>query len=225
MTRRGRRLLALLLALLVAPAAGCGGEDARDDAGARRRAAHARLMSAGARVFAEQCQTCHPLLGRPNDDVHSDYAPPLDLDQVSLSRAYVRQRVESGGVAMGGFRGTIPEAEFEAVVAYVHEMAGRDVAAPRGVSRAELAAGRRVYDEHCQRCHAIAGRPATDGNPIWVGTDFAQVRPSVLFVEQIVRDGQREAMPSFRDRLTLDEIRAVALYVNATARGGRPAGP
>lgn len=223
MSRRRRRLLGLAAALLLASAAGCGGEGPRDDAGARRRAAHARLMRAGERVFAEQCRTCHPLLGRPNDEVHSDYAPPLDLDQVSPSPAYLRQRVESGGVSMGGFGGT--PSELRAVVAYLLEVGGREVSPPAKVGAADRALGRAVYAERCQRCHQLDGRPATRPNPIWQGTDFDQLRPGVLYVERMVREGQREAMPAFRDRLSLEAIRAVALYVNDAARGGRPGGP
>lgn len=222
MTGRAHRLVllaaALLAALLASLATGCGGgEGGGGDATSAQRAARARMMGLGARVFAEHCQTCHPLLGEPNTDIHSD-APELNLDEVDPTTAYVRERLESGGVGMGAFSGTLREPEFRAVLAYVVDVAGRDVTVPRGTSDAELAEGRRIYLEHCQRCHAIDGRPANRPNPIWVGTDFEDVRPSVLFIEQRVREGQREAMPAFRDRLRLEQIRAVALYVNAAAR-------
>ena len=209
MIRRAGRLAALLAVL----AAGCGEDRAQTVA---ERAPSQRVMRAGARVFAEHCQTCHPLLGRPNADPHSDYVPPLDLDEVQPSAAYVRAMVQSGKIAMGGFTGT--PAELDGVVTYVTEVAGGAVTVPSDTSEAELATGRRVYAEHCQRCHVLDGRPATKPNPIWVGTSFDDVRPSVAFAERIVRDGQREAMPSFRDRLSATEIRAVALYLNAEAR-------
>jgi len=44
----------------------------------------------------------------------------------------------------------------------------------------------------------------------------------VPWTERIVRDGLRIAMRPLRDRLTLRETRALALYVNAAARGGMP---
>jgi mono/diheme cytochrome c family protein len=216
-----RRALAVLLAALAAlPAAGCGGADASRPA-AREPTAHARLLRAGARVFAERCRACHGLLGRPNTHVHTDYPPGLDLDQVDPAPAYARERVRSGGVAMGGFDGALSAARQRAVVAYVLAVGGRETSAPRGTRPAEYARGRALYDQRCQRCHALAGRPATRPNPIWAATDFDRVRPGVLWVERVVREGLRIAMPSFRGRLSLRQTRAVALYVNAAARGGR----
>jgi mono/diheme cytochrome c family protein len=205
-----------VFALLALFASGCGTSDERAEH-PRTSAPDPRVMRAGARVFAEQCQTCHPLLAKPNTEVHTD-APPLDLDEVKPSRAYVRAMVAYGKVAMGGFSGVIDDAELRAVVTYVTEVAGSDVTVPTDTTAAELTAGRRVYDERCQACHELGGRPPTDPNPIWMATDFDDVRPSVLYTERMVREGQREAMPSFRGRLTPEEIRAVALYVNARAR-------
>lgn len=223
--RHGRRLArraAVLLALLAALAAGCGGEGAPDGAAQEQKA---QLMRAGARVFAEHCQTCHPLLGRANTRVHTDYPPGLDLDQVSPAPAYAKRIVSAGHVAMGSFDSTLSAEQQRAVVAYVLEVGGRDVLVPEGVSEVQVERGRRLYDEHCQACHKLEGRPATEPNPIWVATDFDELRPSVIHTERLMREGQFEAMPSFRDRLDLFQMRAIALYVNRAARGGPPDSP
>lgn len=204
--------LALLAAALLGALGGCGGASPRH----AQSAAEARLMRLGAQVFAQRCATCHALLGRPNADVHTD-APPLDLDQVRPTRAYVLQRLAQGGVGMGGSASGLSAARLRAVVAYVLAVGGREVTVPGHVAAATLARGRALYDEHCGRCHAIAGSRPTRPNPIWVATDFGDVRPSVLYVEQKVREGQREAMPSFRGRLSPAAVRAVALYVNRAA--------
>ncbi len=210
------RAALVLLALLAI--GGCGGASGRaSPPRATAAAARARLMRLGAAVFAEHCATCHPLLGRPNVDVHTD-TPPLDLDQVRPTRAYTLRRLAAGGVGMGSFEGELDAARLSAVAAYVLAVGGREVTVPERVPSAVLARGSAVYEEHCQACHAIAGRPATRPNPIWAGTSFEDVRPSVLYVEQKVREGQREAMPSFRDTLRGEDVRAVALYVNRSAR-------
>jgi mono/diheme cytochrome c family protein len=209
-------LAGLLAALLLLPSA-CGSAG-RPRGRSSAAAAHARRMRTGAGVFAERCSTCHPLLGRPNTDVHTDYVPPLDLDQVRPAAAYARAIVESGKVAMGSFGSELDAGRLDAVVRYVAEVSGREVTVPSGTPSAQLAAGARLYGQHCAGCHAIAGSRPTHPNPIWPATDFADVRPSVLYVEQKVREGQTEAMPAFGDRLTPQQIRAVALYVNATAR-------
>lgn len=216
-----RRAPGVLVALLLALSAiACGG--AQKPAGGGERA---RLLRLGARVFDEHCAVCHALLGRPNSHVHTDYPPGLDLDQVDPTPAYVRARIKQGGVAMGGFEGILDAREQRAVAAYVLAAGARETAVPRGTRQISLTRGRALYDEHCQRCHALAGRPPTDPNPIWVATDFDEVRPGVLWVERIVREGLRIAMPSFRDRLTLRQTRAVALYLNEAARGGDAARP
>ena len=213
----------LLAALLLA--GGCGSSD--QSATGRDTAARAQLIRSGARVFAASCQTCHALLGKPNTKVQVD-ALPLSLDEVKPSRAYVLSRLESGGVGMGAFSSGLSAADRRAVAEYVLAVAGRDVSAPPGgATGAQLAVGRTLYARDCQSCHKLLGRGPTHPNPIWTGTDFDLVRPGVLYVEQKVREGQVQAMPSFRDRLSWEQVRAVAVYVNAMAlgragaRGGR----
>jgi len=214
-------LAAGLVALLLA-AGGCGGESSHTSVARAQAAARARLMRLGARVFAEHCQSCHPLLGVPNQKIQVD-ALPLDLDHVRPSRAYVLSRLQSGGVGMGAFSTALSAAQQRAVTEYVLAVGGRDVRPlPGGASGAQLAAGRALYAQHCQQCHELGGRRPTHPNPIWPGTDFDLLRPSILYVEQKVREGQREAMPSFRHTLTWEQTRAVAVYVNAAALRGRP---
>jgi mono/diheme cytochrome c family protein len=217
------RAAAVLVALLVvAQLLGCGSEQApRDASHAQQR----KQLQLGASVFAEHCQTCHPLGGRPNTHVHTDYAPALDLDQVAPSRAYAQERVRLGGVGMGAFDGTLTTREQRAVVDYVLAIGASETSVPHGTGQAEMARGRAIYGNYCQSCHELAGLHPTNPNPIWVGTNFDDVRPGVLWIERLVREGLREGMPSFRDRLSLRQTRAVALYLNAAARGGPAARP
>lgn len=209
-------LAAGLIALLFA-AAGCGGEGSHKSAATAQATARARVMRLGAQVFAQRCATCHPLLGHPNTEYHDD-APPLDLDQVRPTRTYVLARLGGGGVGMGGVGSDVSPAGIQAVTAYVLAVGGREVTVPAHVPAAVLSQGSALYAQHCQSCHQIAGRHPTHPNPIWEGTDFEGVRPSVAYVEQKVEEGQREAMPSFRGRLSREQVRAIALYVNRAAR-------
>lgn len=214
--RGGAARAALLLCALLAASlvlGGCGGESAHTKAVRAQAAARARELRLGAQVFAQRCAVCHPLLGQPNTAYHSD-APPVDLDQVRLARAYATAMVAGGRVGMGSFSQELGPQRLRAVVEYVLAVGGREVGVPSNVPAAVLARGRAVYDERCQRCHAIAGRKPTRPNPIWQAPGFEAVRPSVGYVEQMVREGQRQAMPSFR-RLPGEDVRAVALYVNA----------
>jgi len=219
MSRCGFAALLAAASLLTA-ASGCGEE--QKTTGGGRAQAHARMMRVGARVFAEHCQTCHPLLGRPDGAVHSDFYPGLDLDQVSPTPAFARRIVRTGYVGMGSFEGVLSAAQQRAVVDYVLEVGGREVIPPPDVSDAMLTRGRTLYDQHCQSCHQLRGVPPTRPETDWIGTNFDELRPGVPWTERIVRDGLRIAMRPLRDRLTLRETRALALYVNVGARGGMP---
>ena len=209
-----RAALALATLLAVLLAAGCGGESAQQKAARAAAAEHAHTMRLGARVFAENCATCHPLLGRPNVDFHPD-APPLDLDQVRFRRAYATQMVQNGRVAMPGM-GQLGEAKIEAVVDYVMAVGGRETYPPAHLRAAELQQGRALYDAHCLGCHAILGRGGDRPNPIWQAPAFEDVRPGVLYTESKIREGQGEAMPAF-PRLEIGQLRAIAVYANAMA--------
>ena len=216
---QGVVLAALLLTLLAA--GGCGGESAQQKAARAAAAEHARMMRLGAQVFAERCATCHPLLGRPNVDVHSD-APPLNLDDVRLRRAYATQMIQNGRVGMPSMSGELGETKLEAVVSYVLAVGGRDSGVATHVRTADLLQGRRLYDQNCLGCHAILGHGGERPNPIWPAPAFEDVRPGVLYVEQAVRETRGGAMQAF-PKLTIERLRAVALYVNANAlRRGPP---
>ena len=224
-TRRRRALVACLLGLLVLPgAAGCG-ESGEEKAAARARAAaaaaHARSIETGRRVFARHCQSCHTLEGKPYT-----VRPPVEfeapnLDQVKPRRGYVEERVDSGGIAMASFANEIPEHGIRGVIDYVMDAAGSEVET-EDPPAAQMEAGREVFEQHCSLCHGIAGRRQT-GEPLYGGTDFRYVKPSVGFVRERVRKGlpaELAMMPGFADELDDEQIDAVAAYVNAVAGEG-----
>ena len=82
--------------------------------------------------------------------------------------------------------------------------------------------GEDVFRQQCARCHAIEGRPMT-GHPEYPGSNFNDVKPSFDYVLRQMRAGLDETMPSFRKRLTPEQLRAVANYVTSVAaEDGRP---
>jgi cytochrome c6 len=216
--RRRRPALALIAAVALAAAtvaAGCGGSGTKRPSGPSKAqiAAHNRQMALGARTFAKKCALCHTLAGKVAHPTFIE-SPIPNLDEVKPKLAYVRERIENGGFDMPTLANELTPAQADAVVAYVAETAGRNVAV--GASSADQAAGQQVFAAHCQRCHSIAGRAAT-GRPGYPGTDFDKVRPSVKLIENQVRRGIRTEMPSFKGKLTDAQIEAVAHYVNAVA--------
>ena len=157
-----RRATACVLLLVLALAGGCGSDSSKDDAAAAARAraevrAHARRMELGRRVFAEHCDTCHTLAGRHYTGPIIEWEAP-NLDEVRLKRAYVRSRVETGGPAMASFSGELSSAEFRAVVDYVTETAGRNVADDGDQPEELLAEGERVFAPELRRLPRDRGK-------------------------------------------------------------------
>jgi len=215
-----RRATAFALLLVLASVAGCGSDSSRNDAAARARAAarqqalHARLVTAGRSVFAKHCALCHTMEGRVAHPTFIESTIP-NLDEVRPEAAYVHERVRVGGFDMPSFERELSSREFDAVVAYVVDMAGRRVAEPQADAH-QLALGRAVFDQHCQACHGIGGRRPTT-RPQFPGTDFNLVKPSEEFVIRQALRGIEGSMPSFRGKLTRAQLQAVAAYVTATA--------
>ena len=216
---RARAFGAALMALAASAAillAGCGSSSQHARRSRSPSGPSAAVMHEGAQLFAEHCHTCHTLLGQRHTR-----APPPDeaqapsLDEVKPIPSEVHRRVLVGGYHMPGFQGTLSEAQVADVVAYVSTISGRDVAAP-SASAAQLTSGEQVFSLHCQSCHTIGDRPAT-ATQTYPGTDFHLVKPSIRTVEERVRSGLPEMMPSFRRRLTRAQIDAVAAYVTTNA--------
>jgi len=80
---------------------------------------------------------------------------------------------------------------------------------------ATVRAGARVFSEAgCKTCHTLAAARSRGR----IGPDLDRRQPSVDAVARQVRRGG-ERMPGFADRLSEEEIRAVAAYVGeATGR-------
>jgi mono/diheme cytochrome c family protein len=226
--RTVRRGTACVLVAVLALAAGCGSGDESDKqdaaaaARARARAAlHARRMEIGRRVFAKNCHACHTIGGEHFTRPIVEFEAP-NLDEVRLTLRYVTERAASGGPAMPGFQGTVTPAQFTAVAEYVTETAGGNVHDDGDQPADVLAAGKEVFAQHCAACHAIEGRTFT-GEPVYPAVDFTIVKPSERYVIKRLRTGilpNEGMMPSFRGKLTDEEMRAVATYVTAVAKEG-----
>jgi mono/diheme cytochrome c family protein len=85
--------------------------------------------------------------------------------------------------------------------------------------RPTASGGRQVFEQAgCGNCHALADAGASGS----FGPNLDELQPSVARIERQVRTGG-EGMPAYEDRLTPDQIRAVAEYIaRATRKEDRP---
>jgi cytochrome c6 len=67
----------------------------------------------------------------------------------------------------------------------------------------------------CGSCHTLADAGTTGA----VGPNLDELKPNALKVEVFVTDGSPPNMPSFKDQLSEDEIKAVAEYVSEATGG------
>lgn len=189
--------------------------------------ANADLMrfaeNAGAAVFRTNCSTCHgsggagvSAQGYPNllDD---DWLWGGDIENIHLTITHgIRNTTDPDAryseMPKFGADGLLERAQIDEVVDYVLQLSGQEHDATLAT------AGAVVFEENCSACHGEAGLGNLDlGAPnladaIWLyGGARDQVYESVFYARYGV-------MPNWGERLSEDEIRAVALYVHS--RGG-----
>ena len=91
----------------------------------------------------------------------------------------------------------------------------------------DIAAGRRIFERKCSRCHAANG----DGKTVVAGRfPYANLIDGVwrsdgtaLSIEKQIRRG-RDPMPPFQGKLTDEQIRQTVTYVLELTGGSRAAG-
>jgi mono/diheme cytochrome c family protein len=117
-------ILAVVLAVLVIGAAGCGGDDEDESGGAATTAETTTETTTdggadGAAVFADSCGSCHTLAAAGTSGTTGP-----NLDDLQPDAATVEEQVRNGGGGMPAFEGQLSDAEIEAVATYVAESAG-----------------------------------------------------------------------------------------------------
>jgi mono/diheme cytochrome c family protein len=96
-----------------------------------------------------------------------------------------------------------PDAEDAKAVA-----AARDGGAGGGGQASPQLDGKALFSDNCGSCHTLSAA-GTSGS---VGPNLDDVGLDAATIEGIVRDG-RGAMPTFGDKLSADEISAIAQFV------------
>jgi cytochrome c oxidase cbb3-type subunit 3 len=177
-------------------------------------------QNAGAAVFRTWCAQCHGsgaagAKGYPNllDD---DWLWGGDIEAIHATIAHGIRNEEDPDARwseMPAFGDMLAEEEISQVVNYVMSLSGE----PQDASM--VAAGETVFLDNCAACHMDDGTgDRWQGAPnltdaIWLyGGDYETLKETVTY-------SRFGVMPSWTDRLSEAEIRAVATYVHGLGGG------
>lgn len=180
----------------------------------------------GRAVFAANCAGCHGVDGRGQSEGGRALRPvAFNLVDFRLTPDAVWQVLQTGlpGTSMPAWN-HLPGDEFQAVAAYVLTLSrtpnlpSDEMFAPQPVLQA---AGERVYESHCARCHGIAGDghgpDAANYQPR--PADFHSIQVSFRGADTVIRNGvPGSGMPAW-PLLTSQEIQAVTVYMRSFYQG------
>ena len=211
------RRLGVAFVCLAALAGGCGSE--------ARVAEGDGTAAAGRQPFIEKCGGCHTLadagtqgtIGPNLDNAYGVLRTDHGFDESTIRdvvRGQIAYPVVTPPTGEPGMPANIVTGDdADAVATYVAAVAGLPVKGGGGGGRIEATSGEEIFAAAgCGSCHALAAA-GTDGT---IGPNLDQAGPDHALVVDRVTNG-KGAMPSFKDRLSDEQIQAVADYVSQNA--------
>lgn len=181
--------------------------------------------SSGKRLFTEKCASCHTLgdartagtIGPNLDDAFASVRSQ-GIDESTIREVVSKQMryplPEATSPAVPAMPADLLTGEdADSVAAYVASVAGtgKRTATPPPAGGGGKADGKSIFASFgCGSCHTFEAAGATGT----IGPNLDESKPSVALAIERVTNGMG-AMPSFKDRLTAEQIRAVAEYVAA----------
>lgn len=198
-------------------AAGCGSAASGEEAGGQYD---------GQELFVERCGSCHTLADAgtpgvigPNLDQAFDDVREQGFDETTI-RDVVRGQIEyptespsSGEPGMPGPETTLKglddrDSAADAIAIYVASVAGLPVAEDSGEAAPPADPKELFAASGCGGCHVLADAGASGT----IGPNLDETMPALeAVIEQITNGGG--GMPAFGDRLSAEQIRALAEYI------------
>ncbi len=190
-------------------------------------------QSEGKQLFTQKCAGCHTLADAgtrgvtgPNLDDAFGSARAQGFKESTIRQIVATQmkyplppmpdaeelfpKCTSGGKPKGCSED--PDADLDAVAAYVAAKAGAGGPASGGQASGGGASGREIFTTNCGSCHTL-GAAGTSGQ---VGPNLDEAKPSLAKAKKQVENGGG-GMPAFKGQLTDAQIAAVAKYVSENA--------
>jgi mono/diheme cytochrome c family protein len=194
----------------------------------------AARLQRGATVFASYCQVCHGPTGLGNGPVTGHGFPPppsLLADRArQMKDGQMFHVLTYGQGNMSSYAGQLSVADRWCAVLHVRKLQEHEAPATRpslppspGLTKATA-----LFQENCSACHGSDGsgnmvRKALPLIPDFTNLAWQMSQTDVAIVNQIDY-GSLPLMPSFRYKLTRDQILELAVYVRSFALG-KPSAP
>jgi cbb3-type cytochrome c oxidase subunit III len=211
------------IAAILAVGVGCGSEGKSDPSASQ---------NLGKSLFVENCGSCHTLSAAgtqgkigPNLDEAFGYARDDSLPGQGFSESTIRDVVR-GQIAYpvsepptgdpGMPANLVTGEDADAVAAFVAAVAGNPEAIAQAGGEDALKSatdGKSIFTAAgCGSCHTLAAA-GTSGT---IGPNLDEAKPSTELAIERVTNGAG-VMPSFKDKLTEQQIRTVAEYVSQSS--------
>ncbi len=183
----------------------------------------------GAKVFVSYCQVCHGATGLGDGPVaRHGFPPPPSLlaDRArQIKDGHMFHVLTYGQGNMSSYAGQLSVDDRWCAVLHVRNLQKKDAPSPRptlapspGLTKATA-----LFQENCSACHGGDGtgnmvRKALPLIPDFTNLAWQMSQTDVAIVNQIDY-GSMPLMPSFRYKLTRDQILELAVYVRSFALG------
>lgn len=171
----------------------------------------------GASMYGTYCSFCH---GKHGQGYLADKAPAIGNQNFlkSADNAYISQAIIQGrpGTTMSAwgkaYGGALTNKEVQAIVSYIRRwQRGKSVDLSSIKISGDAEKGVGIYRKHCAVCH---GKKGSKGKYVELDNSVFQQTASDGFIQYAVLHGRPGTpMPSFKSRLTDQEINDVIAYI------------
>ncbi|RYZ14786.1 MAG: cytochrome-c oxidase, cbb3-type subunit III [Alphaproteobacteria bacterium] len=183
------------------------------------------VRSTGHQLFGDNCAACHGIDGKgranyPNltdDDWQwgGDVQRIAETISVGVNTANPGTRLAE--MPRFGVDQMLPGEDIEKAASYIYSLSNPDHATTGTAER--IAAGREVFVANCATCHGDDARGKSDvGAPNLTDKRWLYGGEMETIIATI-HGGRRGHMPTWDQRLTLTEIKILALYVHSLGAG------